>query len=310
MHALPPLKALHVFEVAGRHLSFTRAAEELHVTQAAVSHQVKKLEEQLGVKLFRRLNRRLLLTEEGQIYLPAVREGLRHIGHATDQLLAKHRSGVLTVSVLPSFAAKWLVPRLHKFRDQYPDVDVRVSAFEWPVDFSRDEVDLAIRYGRGKWAGLQADPLLTEDVFPVCSPDLVKGARPLRRPADLRHHTLLHDDYSREDWRIWLKAADVKGVDPRRGLSFSHTSIMLEAAESGQGVALGRTPLVADDLARGRLVKPFDISLPADYAYYVVCPVEAADRPKIVAFREWLLAEADATSALFDPARARASDVS
>lgn len=310
MHALPPLKALHVFEVAGRHLSFTRAAEELHVTQAAVSHQIKKLEEKLGVKLFRRFNRRLLLTEEGQIYLPAVREALRHIGHATDQLLAKHRTGVLTVSVLPSFAAKWLVPRLHKFRDLYPDVDVRVSAFEWPVDFGRDEVDLAIRYGRGKWPGLQADPLLTEEVFPVCSPALVEGGNALLKPADLRHQTLLHDDYSREDWRIWLKAAGVTQVDPRRGLSFSHTSIMLEAAESGQGVALGRTPLVADDLARGRLVKPFDISLPADYAYYVVCPVEAADRPKITAFREWLLAEAAATTALFNPAQAPAPDVS
>lgn len=310
MHALPPLKALHVFEVAGRHLSFTRAAEELHVTQAAVSHQVKKLEEQLGVKLFRRLNRRLLLTEEGQIYLPAVREALRHIGHATDQLVAKHRSGVLTVSMLPSFAAKWLVPRLHKFRDLYPDVDVRISAFEWPVDFSRDEVDLAIRYGRGKWPGLRADPLLTEEVFPVCSPSLAGSDPPLREPADLRHHTLLHDDFSREDWRIWLTAAGVSNVDPRRGPSFSHTSIMLEAAESGQGVALGRTPLVADDLARGRLIKPFDISLPADYAYYVVCPVEAAERPKIAAFRDWLLAEASATAALFDPARAAASGVS
>lgn len=302
MHALPPLKALQFFEAAGRHLSFTRAAHELHVTQAAVSHQIKNLEGRLGVQLFRRLNRRLLLTEEGQIYLPAVREALRHIGHATEQLLAMHKTGVLTVSVLPSFASKWLVPRLHKFRERYPDVDVRVSAFEWLVDFGRDEVDLAIRYGRGKWPGLRADPLLTEDVFPVCSPALLEGRHPLRLPRDLRHHTLLHDDFSREDWRIWLTAAGVDDVEPGRGLSFSHTSIMLEAAESGQGVALGRTPLVADDLARGRLVKPFDISLPADYAYYVVCPVEAAERPKIVAFREWLLAEAAATSAMFRPA--------
>jgi len=178
------------------------------------------------------------------------------------------------------------------------------------VDFSRDEVDLAIRYGRGKWPGLRADPLLTEDVFPVCSPALLEGEHPLREPQDLRYHTLLHDDFSREDWRIWLTAAGVDDVDPGRGLSFSHTSIMLEAAESGQGVALGRTPLVADDLARGRLVKPFEISLPADYAYYVVCPVEAAERPKIVAFREWLLAEAAATSAMFQPAGSKTDKAS
>lgn len=298
---LPPLNALRMFEVAGRHLSFTRAAEELHVTQAAVSQQIKHLEEQLGVRLFRRQHRRLLLTEEGQIYLPAVREALRQIGQATDQLLARHKSGVLTVSVLPSFASKWLVPRLHKFRDRYPDVDVRVSAFEWLVDFSRDEVDLAIRYGRGKWSGLRADPLLSEEVFPVCSPRLLDGPHPLKHPSDLKHHTLLHDDYSPEDWSIWLSAAGVHDVDPSRGLSFSHTSIMLEAAESGQGVALGRTPLVADDLARGRLIKPFGFALPAEYAYYIVGPMETADWPKIAAFREWLLEEAEATTAVMTP---------
>jgi len=301
-NALPPLKALHVFEVAARHLSFTRAASELHVTQAAVSHQIKHLESRLGIKLFRRQGRRLLLTEEGQIYLPAVREALRQIGQATGQLLSRRRSGVLTVSVLPSFASKWLVPRLHRFREQCPDVDVRVSAFEWLVDFQRDEVDLAIRYGRGRWPGLRADSLLTEDVFPVCSPALLEGNRPLLRPADLRHHTLLHDDFSREDWRIWLTAAGVEGVDPERGLSFSHTSIMLEAAEGGQGVALGRTPLVADDLEKGRLIKPFDVTLPAEYAYYVVCPEETADRPRLAAFRDWLLVEARATSHLVHPA--------
>lgn len=301
-HALPPLNALRVFEAAGRHLNFTRAAEELHVTQAAVSQQIRNLEERLGTRLFRRQHRRLLLTEEGQIYLPPVREALKHIAQATDRLQSRHMSGVLTVSVLPSFASKWLVPRLHKFRDRHPDVDVRVSAFEWLVDFDRDQVDLAIRYGRGKWPGLRADPLLTEDVFPVCSPLLLDGPRALRRPADLRHHTLLHDDYSREDWRVWLTAAGVEGVDPGRGLSFSHTSIMLEAAENAQGVALGRTPLVADDLDRGRLVKPFRFSLPADYAYYIVCPVETADRPRIRAFREWLLAEANQTRAQVAPA--------
>ncbi len=289
---VPPLRSLKAFEAAARHLSFTKAAKELHVTQAAISYQIKILEERLGVALFKRLNRALILAEDGQRYLPEVRDALDMISAATDKIMHRYGSATLVVSVTPSFAAKWLVPRLWKFQQECPDLNVRISAFEWLVDFEKEEVDLAIRSGHGNWPGLNAYPLLTENVFPVCSPQLRKGEHPLLEPKDLRHQTLLHDDFGREDWRIWLKAANVHDLDPDKGLSFSHTSLMLDAAIRGLGVALGRTPLVAEDLATGRLVKPFEISLPADLAYYVVCPKVTADHAPIRKFREWLLAEA------------------
>ncbi len=289
---LPPLNALKAFEASARHLSFTKAAKELHVSQAAISHQIKHLEERLNIKLFRRLNRALLLTEEGQLYAPAVREALDKLAIATEAITSRTHNGTLTVSVLPSFATKWLVPRLWKFHDRYPDLDVRVSAFEWLVDFNKVEVDLAIRYGLGNWPGLHAEHLLSEDVFPVCSPELLEGKHPLKTPSDLQYHMLLHDEYSREDWKAWLAHTKTYGIKANRGLRFSHTSIMLEAAESSQGVALGRSSLVADDLAKGRLVKPFDLFLPAEYSYYIVCNQLNSKQAKIEAFREWALQEA------------------
>lgn len=288
---LPPLNALRAFEAAARHLSFTRAAHELNVTQAAVSHQVKALEARLGLALFRRLNRALILTEDGQAYLPPVRDAFDAIAEATRRLEARLSGGALTVSTMDSFAAAWLVPRLGRFRAAHPDIDVRITITDRLVDFVRDDVDLGIRYGRGHYPGLRVVRLLTEDIFPVCSPALLRGDNPLRTPADLCHHTLLHDDM-REDWRMWLMAAGVAGVDPTRGPAFSHSHLVLQAAADGQGVALGRGALVAHDLAAGRLVKPFDISLAADYAYYVVTLEAAAAQPKIAAFRDWLLEEA------------------
>jgi len=289
---LPPLNALRAFEAAARHLSFTRAAAELSVTQAAISHQVKALEERLGVKLFRRLSRGLVLTETGQRFLPLVREAFDMLAAATERVVADDRAGTVTITVLPSFAAKWLVPRLLHFRAQHPDIEVRIIADDQLVDFSRDDVDLGIRYGRGDWDGLEIERLATEDVFPVCSPRLLEGVHPLRAPDDLRHHTLLHEDRPGFDWQTWLMAAGVEGVDVARGLEFSHASMALQAAIDAQGVALGRTPLVDDDLRDGRLVKPFDISLANDWAYYVVGPPGAWVRPKVAAVRDWLLAEA------------------
>ena len=300
---LPPLNALRAFEAAARHLSFTRAAEELNVTQAAISHQVKALEERLGVRLFRRLNRALLLSEEGQGYLPPVRDALDAIAVATERLLARDKLGALTVSAAPSFAAMWLVPRLVRFREAHPDIEVRISADDRLTDFGRDDVDLVIRYGRGKYPGLHSIRLMTEDVFPVCAPILLDGPHPLREPGDLRHHTLLHDypigaasGEALADWRMWLLAAGVADVDPERGPAFSHSNLLLQAAIDGQGVALGRTPLVAAEIAAGRLVKPFDLVLPAGFAYFIVCPETAAERPKIAAFRDWLIEEAGETS--------------
>jgi LysR family glycine cleavage system transcriptional activator len=285
---LPPLNALRAFEAAARHLSFTQAAQELNVTQAAISHQVKALEERLGVLLFHRRGRTLMLSEAGQAYLPPVREAFDGLATATEGLIRRDSAGTLTVSCLSSFAVTWLVPRLKRFRDTEPDIDVRLSASDQLVDFAREDVDLAIRYGRGDWSGLKVDRIMTEDITPVCSPKLLEGPKRLERPADLRHVTLLHEDM-RESWRMWLLAAGVDDVDPERGPGFSHANMAIQAAVDGQGVALGRTPLVAAELAAGRLVKPFDISLPAEFAYYLVCPEATAERPKVRAFRAWLL---------------------
>lgn len=288
---LPPLNALRAFEAAARHLSFTRAAEELHVTQAAVSHQVKSLEEYLGIKLFRRFNRSLLLTDEGQSYLPGMTKSFDLMSDATARLAKKDPSGPLTVSVLPSFAARWLVPRLGRFRRAHPEIDLRIDPAAEMVDFGRGDVDVGIRYGRGVYPRLRADRLMAEDIFPVCSPALMAGEHPLDDPEDLAYHTLLHDD-GHGDWRTWLLAAQVETVDPNRGTVFTDSSMLIEAAKRGQGVALARSVLAQDELDAGTLVRPFGQSVPASFAYYMVCPKDVAEQPKIKAFREWVLAEA------------------
>ncbi|MGH6914593.1 MAG: transcriptional regulator GcvA, partial [Geminicoccales bacterium] len=266
---LPPLTGLRAFEAAARHLSFTRAAEELHVTQTAISHQIKALEERLGVQLFRRLPRSLLLTEEAQRYLPPVREAFDRIAAATEQLAAVSASGSVTVSVLPSFAAKWLVPRLGRFRIAHPDVDLRISTSSHLVDFAREDVDVGIRMGRGVYPGLRVDRLFGEVIVPVCNPQLLEGAHALRLPADLTHHVLLHDDDA-TGWQLWLELAGVEGVEAARGPIFTDSAMVVQAAAEGQGVALARKVLAAGDLAAGRLVQPFEVSIPHDLAYYLV----------------------------------------
>ena len=203
----------------------------------------------------------------------------------------RDEQGGLIVSTMGSFAIKWLVPRLARFRAAHPEIDVRLQANDALVDFTQDDVDLAIRYGRGQYPGLKAERLMTEDFVPVCSPALLKGPHPLRAPEDLRHYPLLHEEGTRIDWRMWLMAAGVEGVDPTRGPIYSHSSMVMQAVINGEGVALGRTALIAEDLAAGRLVKPFELALPAEWAYYVVYPPRALARPKVRAFRDWLLAE-------------------
>jgi LysR family glycine cleavage system transcriptional activator len=288
---LPPLNALRAFEAAARYLSFTRAAAELHVTQTAISHQIRALEERLGVRLFRRLPRGLLLTEEAQRYLPPIRDAFDQIGLATERLTAVGASTTLTVSVLPSFAAKWLVPRLGRLRAGHPDLDLRISASSQLVDFARDDVDVGIRMGRGVYPGLRVDRLFGESLVPVCSPRLLEGAHPLRRPADLEHHPLLHEDDT-SGWELWLALVGVDGVDPRRGAIFTDAALVVQAAAEGQGVALARRRLAAADLAAGHLIQPFEVTIPQDLAYYLVCPEATAQQPRIAAFRGWLLAEA------------------
>jgi LysR family glycine cleavage system transcriptional activator len=290
---LPPLAALRAFEAAARHLSFTRAARELNVTQTAISHQIRGLEDLLGVKLFRRLARGLVLSEEAQRYLPAVRDAFDRLDAATAELLAGRAGGPLTASVVPSFAARWLVPRLGRFRALHPEIDLRISASLHLADFAREDVDLGIRMGRGHYPGLRVDRLFGEALIPVCSPALLEGSPPLRRPEDLRQHVLLHDD-DHTGWQLWLELAGVEGVDAGRGPIFTDSGMVVQAAAEGQGVALGRAALAAWDLAAGRLVRPFDVSMPSDLAYYLVCPEATAERPRVAAVRAWLLAEAAA----------------
>lgn len=293
---LPPLNALRAFEAGARHLSFTRAAEELHVTQAAVSHQVKALEEYLGVALFRRLTRRLVLTEAGRALLPVVGDAFDRIADTAGRLKDDDEERGLTVSLTPSFGARWLGQRLGRFWAQHPDIDLKLHHSKRLADFRREDVDMAVRWGCGDWPGLEAEFLMRAGFTPVCSPALLEGPHPLRQPADLVHHTLLHEeDY--EDWAQWLLAARVEGVDVRRGPVLDEPTMLDRATLEGQGVALGRTGLIREHLAAGRLVRPFSLDLESDYAYYLVCPQQALVRPRIKAFRDFILAEAEAERA-------------
>ncbi|QUM79300.1 transcriptional regulator GcvA [Moritella sp. 5] len=285
---LPPLNSLRVFEAAARHSSFTRASEELYVTQAAVSHQIKALEEYLGIKLFRRQNRALFLTEEGQSYFLDIKDTFTSLIDATERLLARGAKGSLTVSLQPSFAIQWLVPRLSLFSELYPDIDVRIKAVDMDDGSLTDDVDVAIYYGRGKWKDLYAQKLHTEYLVPVCSPRLLNGVKPLKTPDDLKQHTLLHDT-SRRDWTAWFKQGNIIGVNVNQGPIFSHTSMVLQAAIHGQGVALGHSVLAQPEIDAGRLVRPFTDVLVSKNAYYVVCREEQDELGKIVAFRDWML---------------------
>jgi len=297
---LPPLNSLRAFEAAARLLSFSKAADELAVTPAAISHQIKGLEDQLGAKVFRRDRQKVTLTEAGALLLPGLREGFDLIAGAVADVTERDIKGVMTVSSAPSFAAKWLVPRLDRFAERHPEIDVRLSASIALVDFARDDVDVAVRYGSGQYPGLLVERLFPETVVPVCAPALLKGKNKLKVPADLKHHALLHDDgpdgdETCPDWRMWLKAAGVNGIDPRFGPRFNQSSLVLEAAILGRGVALAKLRLAENDLANGRLVRPFAVATPVRFAYFVVSPTARAERPKVAAFRAWLKEEAAAT---------------
>jgi LysR family glycine cleavage system transcriptional activator len=289
---LPSLNGLRAFEAAARHLSFTQAASELNVTQTAISHQIKRLEEELGVRLFIRQNRALTLTPQAQDYLPGIRAAFNDLRLATDRLLRKDNDHVLTVSTLASLAAKWLLPRLTAFQEAHPGIDVRITTSTSLVDFQRDNVDAAIRYGRGQWAGLRADWLMADELFPVCSPELLKGNKPLNCPEDLRDHVLLHtSNANSDDWRLWLTAAGLPtNLSKQPDVTFDLIFMTVQAAIDGLGVAMGRTSYVQDDIAKGRLVVPFKITLPTDAGFYLVSPAGRTDPPKLSAFRQWLIA--------------------
>ncbi|MEA2741295.1 MAG: LysR family transcriptional regulator, glycine cleavage system transcriptional activator [Acetobacteraceae bacterium] len=291
---LPSLNGLRAFEASARLMSFTHAAAELNVTQTAISHQIRRLEDQLGIKLFIRRNRGLALTREAEDYLPSVRAAFEDLRRATARLRRTENEGRLTVSTTASLATKWLVSRVAAFQDANPGLEVRITTSPHLVDFQREEVDIAVRYGRGTWPGLRAHWLMAERLFPVCAPALLKGAKPLRQPADLAEHTLLHSTVSRDDWGLWLTAAGLPhAIAARRGLTFDLGFMAIQAAVEGLGVALGRLHLVEADIAAGRLVAPFDTQLPQDAGYYVVTPEAVADTPKIALFRDWLIASAN-----------------
>jgi LysR family glycine cleavage system transcriptional activator len=288
---LPPLNALRAFEAAARHQSFTRAAQELCVTQGAVSHQVKALEAELGIKLFNRERQRLVITDAGREYMSVVRDAFDRVAAGTERLLQRQSAGVLTVSTSPDFAAKWLVHRLGRFAELHPEIDLRVSATLHHVDFAREDVDLAVRHGDGNWPGLEAARLCTEELFAVCSPKLLAKRVRLKKPEDLLKLPLLHLD-DRKVWVRWLEAAGVASPELSQGPILNRASMVIDAAVDGQGVALARTTLAAWDLLNGRLVQPFPATLRTTKTYWIVCPRATSALPKITLFREWMLAEA------------------
>lgn len=292
---LPSLNALKAFEASARQESFTQAANELCVTQGAVSQQVKALESELGVRLFRRERQRLIITEAGRTYLEVVRDAFDRLAAGTERLLQREQSGTLTITTSPNFAAKWLVHRLGRFSETHPGIDLRVSASVQHIDFAREDIDLAIRHGDGQWPGMHVIRLCTEELFPVCSPKLLKGRGALRLLRDVKHHTLLHTNDT-NNWENWLARVDARvgvgGVDAKRGIIFNQASMAIDAAVDGQGIALARTALASWDLISGRLVRPFRQAFDAPYAFWIVCPKSTAALPKISAFRDWLLKEA------------------
>ena len=288
---LPSLNAVKAFEAAARSKSFTRAAEELFVTPGAVSQQVKALETELGLKLFNRERQRLVITEAGREYLAVVRDALDQIALGTERLTQRQRSGVLTVSVSPDFAAKWLVNRLARFSEAHPEIDLRVAANDQRVDFAREDVDLAVRHGDGRWPELEVRRLCAEQLFPVCSPKLIRRRNRVMSASDLLKFPLLRLD----DWTSWGRWFEAAGVNTQAipGPVLNRASMLIDAAIDGQGIALARTALAASDIIHGRLVRPVDVSLAMANTYWIICPKVTASTAKVAGFRQWLLAEAE-----------------
>jgi LysR family transcriptional regulator, glycine cleavage system transcriptional activator len=298
---LPPLNALRAFEAAARHLNFSRAADELAVTPGAVSQQIQNLEDYIGSALFKRTPKGLLLTDGAQTALPALREAFDRLAEAAALLTAGYDGRRLTVSVAPSFAAKWLMPRLGRFEEAHPEVDVWISAGMELVDFASGEVDMAVRYGSGRYPGLEVTKLMAETVIPVASPALL-AQTPLESEQDLAGHTLLHDgspdaDPSCPDWPMWLAARGVRGVDGARGPRYNQSSLVIEAAVNGRGVALAKRTLAQADIDAGRLVSPLGVSTEVDFAYHLVHPKAKARMPQVKAFAAWITREAEAHEA-------------
>lgn len=305
---LPPLNALRSFESAGRHLSLRKAAQELHVTPAAISHQVKALEQTLELSLFKRLPRRVVLTPAGEVFLPLLSDAFERMTEAVTAVKRLQGSGRVTIGAPPALASKWLAPRLHSFMALHPEIDLRISADESFIDGAGAEsgeptvmadTDIAIRSGSGDYPDHVSRLLFSAYALPMCSPRLLAGEHPLRAPEDLRHHTLLHYQFDFDDsrsdrptWAAWLKAAGLGDIEPRRGPTFNQVAMAIEAAADGLGVVLGIPVIAAADLAAGRLLMPFALSMPVGADYHLVHSADAAREPAVAVFRDWLIAEA------------------
>jgi LysR family glycine cleavage system transcriptional activator len=304
---LPPLAALRAFEASARLQSFSLAARELNVTPAAISHQIHALEQDLGVRLFQRLNRSVALTASARVLLPGLSEAFAQIRASVRRLRAHTDTGTLNITASPSFAAKWLVLRLHRFQERCPEIDVRISATDEVVDLSEGDFDMGIRYGTGRYPGLEVELLLKNEAFPACSPRLLETGPPLSTPEDLCNHALIYDQTAEQDpllptWSMWLKAAGVKDRPMAPGLRFSVGHLALDAAIAGRGVVLALSTIAAADLAAGRLVRLFSLSLPDFFAYWTATVPGALDRPKVRLFRDWLREEAGESTPTGAPA--------
>lgn len=294
--SLLPLNALRAFDAAARHMSFKLAADDLSVTPAAISQQIRSLEDFLGVELFRRTNRSLVLTETAQLSLAPLKEAFERMEESVDILTDAKSSTVLKISVSPSFASKWLVPRLANFYERRPDAIVKIEATMDVTDFNSDDTHLAIRYGRGEYAGLYSEEILRETIFPVCAPDAMGKDECCKTACEVLQHTLIHDDsfvedHSAPNWSMWLKAA---GVTPPNGvpaLHFNNNALAIEAAAAGRGIALARSVIAEEDIKAGRLVKPFGEGVPVDFAHYIVCPEDKLKNERVQDFIDWLREE-------------------
>jgi len=299
MIRLPPLNSLRAFESAGRHLSFSKAAEELSVTPGAISQQIRALEDFLDTVLFKRRNRMIVLTEEGQLALPLVSEGFESLSEAVETVRKHKVEAPLTITSAPSFISKWLIPRLDKFKNRHPEIDVRIDASSRLVDFAHEDIDVGIRFGTGEFAGLESMLLFSFNLIPVCSPSLIQKGKELCDLCDLsdiQHYTLLHSEYdetdpSWPDWSMWLATAGIDGIDTSHGIYFNQSDMLLEAAIEGQGIGLVGAPLAAADIAAGRLIQPFETSLPVRLSYHFVTSRQKARSARVIAFRDWIFEE-------------------
>lgn len=292
----PPLKALRAFEAAARHLSLSKAADELFVSAGAISQQVKLLEEFMSTRLFDRQRRQIALTEAGKALVPGITAAFEQINQTVDRVIDMDRNKPLTVSAAPSIAGRWLVPRLQAFHELCPDIDVRIDTSTGLSDLAHSDIDVGIRFGAGKYPGLRTDFLTCVEVLPVCAPSLIRPEHPLEHPDDLCHYQLLHYDYPEEvtnwpDWQMWLAAAGAHAVDYSRGLRFRENNLLLDSALRGQGVALTSNLSARDALQDGTLIAPFDLAIPQEFAYYLVSLESTAEERRIAAFREWILGE-------------------